>query len=333
MWILKKYIYQDSRTAYLVIEPEADINNSLSMNMMKNNKIQCLLDMEYRYIDNNIALYYKIQGLQCLKEYIGEYNLDYNMTRQLYLDIVQAVINGEEFFLNENSYVLDLEYIYWDKKSKRAKLCCVPEWHGDFQKDIKKLSEDIIIYINHSDKAAEKFIYGIYGLISDNGFITSDIKSYIKEFKKDETVNNKHSNCNTQKAPAKTIKPDTLNNGYNKISRQYILNIDKISIPFSNYKKGKINICISDICSKVEENSYKISVGRNKKCNIVFPFGFISRYHALIHISDGKIYIEDTDSVNGTYINGQKIPANVKTLCSNSDIISFAGINCCVIVK
>lgn len=322
---MKKSIYQDSRTAYLVVEPEADISASLSMNMMKNNKIQYLLDMEYRYIDNNVALYYKIQGLQCLKEYIEEHSLGYNMARQLYLDIVQAVTNGEEFFLNENSYVLDLEYIYWDKKNKRAKLCCVPEWHGDFQKDIKKLAEDIITYIDHSDKLAEKFIYGIYGLIADSGFTVPDIKSYIKEFKTDETVKDN----STHNMPENEEKPDTLNNKYSKSTKRHMLDIDKTSIPFSNYKKGRINICIDDICSKTG----KISVGRNKKCNIVFPFGFVSRYHAVIHIADGQIYIEDTDSANGTYINGQKIPANVRTLYKDSDIVSFAGINCCVVGK
>ena len=97
--------------AYLIIEPQTDIKSSLSMNMLKNNKIQCLLDMECRYIDNNLVLYYEIQGLQCIKDYTTGNKLDYNITRQLYIDIVQAVLNGEEFFLSENFYILDLEYI------------------------------------------------------------------------------------------------------------------------------------------------------------------------------------------------------------------------------
>ena len=54
--------------------------------------------MECRYIDNNLVLYYEIQGLQCIKDYTTGNKLDYNITRQLYIDIVQAVLNGEEFF-------------------------------------------------------------------------------------------------------------------------------------------------------------------------------------------------------------------------------------------
>lgn len=345
---MERRIYQDSKTAYLIIEPESDISDSLSLNMMKNNKIQCLLDMECRYVDNNLVLYYKIQGLQCMKEYIAEYNLDYNTAKQLYLDIVQAIINGEEFFLNENLYVLDLEYIYWDKKNKRAKLCCIPGWHGDFQQDIKKLAEDIIQYINHSDKISEMFIYGIYNLIADNGFTISYIKSYIKEFVPDGEPSGKHEIFNTKEnqklpeyntgtvsgttleEPVKTgrTNPDAVYNGCGKITKKYMLYIDKASLPLSNYKKGRNYIYLSDICNNKKENHYEISIGRCKKCDIILPFSIISRYHAVIYITDGKFYIEDTNSSNGTYINGQKIPANVKTLCSYTDTISFAGINC-----
>jgi len=73
--ILDKRIYHDSRVSYLVIDPGTDIATSLSMNMIKNNKIQGLLDVECRNADNKMELYYGIQGMQCLKEYIGEYNI------------------------------------------------------------------------------------------------------------------------------------------------------------------------------------------------------------------------------------------------------------------
>lgn len=337
---MEKRIYQDSRTAYLVIEPEIDISSSLSMNMMKNNKIQCFLDMECRYIDNNLNLYYKIQSLQCIKEYMEEHSLNYNTARQLYLDIAQAVINGGEFFLDENSYVLDLEYIYWDKKNKRLRLCCIPEWQGNFQRDIKKFAEDIIIYIDHHDKAAEKFIYGIYGLITDNGFVAEDIKSYIKEFKSNEIVSGKdnQNRDNTQDR-------DDINNGYNinddtKLiknnqeknirTKKYGLSVENISIPLCCLKKGRTDIWSDDI---KENNNSEISIGRRKDCSIVLPFNIISRYHAVVYIKDEKFYIEDVGSLNGTYINGHRLPANAKTSFSSKDVISLAGINCHVITR
>lgn len=342
---LDKRIYQDSRMSYLVIEPGTDISESLSMNMMKNNKIQGLLDLECRYTDNRLELYYEIQGMKCLKEYINEYNINYNLARQLYLDIVQAVLNGEEFFLNENSYVVDLEYIFWDKKNKRAKFCCVPELQGDFQADIKKLTEELIACLGHSDKNAVEFIYGIYGLITDNGFIIPDIKAYIKGFKPgivNSTVhcNKKQENIHVKDGRSKVqcsnennaedgiINNTRINSEKEIIYKKFILSVEKASLPFNMKDKGYINICLGDAGKRIDESHSEASVGRSSSCNLVLPVCFVSRHHAIFYIEDEDIYIEDLSSVNGTFVNGEKIPANVKILCNVNDIISFAGIKC-----
>lgn len=331
--------------SYLIIEPGTDITASLSMNMMKNNKIQGLLNLECRYTDNRMELYYEIQGMQCLKEYIDEYNISYNLARQLYLDIVQAVLNGEEFFLGENSYMIDLEYIFWDKKNKRAKFCCVPELQRDFQADIKRLTEELIGCIGHNDKSAVEFIYGIYALITDNGFIIPDIKAYIKGFK--PGIMNSTGHCNKKQeniqetddsrkvqSPGGNDNADGIitntgiNNGKETIYKKFILCIEKASLPFNVKDKGNISICLGDAGKKVDESHLETSIGRSGDCNLVLPVCFVSRHHAIFYIEDGDIYIEDLSSVNGTFINGEKIPANVKILCNVNDIISFAGIKC-----
>ena len=316
--------------SYLVIGTGTDISNSLSMNMMKNNKIQGLLDLEYRYTDNKMELYYEIQGMKCLKEYINEYNISYNLARQLYLDIVQAVLNGEEFFLSENSYVMDLEYIFWDKKNKRAKFCCGPELQGDFQTDIKKLTEELIDCLGHNDKNAVEFIYGIYGLITDNGFIIPDIKAYIKGFK--PGIVNSKAHYNKKQEDTHVVDGIITNTGINSkkenISRRFILSVEKASLPFNIKDKGYINICLGDAGKRIDESHLEASVGRSSSCNLVLPVCFVSRHHAMFYIEDEDIYIEDLSSINGTFVNGEKIPANVKILCNVNDIISFAGIKC-----
>lgn len=340
---LEKRIYHDSKMAYLIIEPQTDIKSSLSMNMMKNNKIQCLLDMECRYVDNNLALYYEIQGLQCIKDYIGENKLDYNIIKQLYIDIVQAVLNGEEFFLSENFYVLDLEYIYWDKKNNRVKLCCIPEWQGDFQRDVKKLTEDVITYIDNNDKAAVEFIYGIYDLIIDSGFVLKDINTYIKGFKPDVLVKDNITvdcvaDCGkaypgsdiVEKINKTEDMQDNESTGFAN-TKKYGLKVETSSLPLDFKGKKMVSIWFEDICNKFGGDY--VSIGRSEDCGLVFPYSQISRCHARIYTENGKLYIEDNSSSNGTYVNGSKIPANVKIMCKNNDLITFAGIKCHVICK
>lgn len=376
---MKKHIYHDSKMSYLVIEPEEDIAASLSMNMMKNNKIRGFLDMDCRYIDNNLALYYEIQGMQPVKEYINEHGISFNILKQIYTDIAQAVLSGEEFFLSEDSYLIDLEYIFWDKKSKNIKLCCVPELQGNFQESIKKLTEEIMECINHKDKSIVAFIYGIYSLISDTGFIIPDIKAYIKDFKpdtvnsslynkqnssgdcikdyKEDTIINNNKNCvkenseynteynynkngnteynaeNIADIPDNTIefiKAENINIAHTEADKKdkYILHIDRASLPFKTDGKGSINIYLENIGKKTGKNQLEIKAGRGNDCHILLPVNYISRSHAMFYIENGKVYIEDTGSSNGTFINNKRIPANVKMPFGTEDILSFAGIMC-----
>ncbi len=53
-------------------------------------------------------------------------------------------------------------------------------------------------------------------------------------------------------------------------------------------------------------------VGREMDCEIVLDFGHISRYHAKVNVSPGGVYIEDLQSTNGTFVNGNKIRGRVR---------------------
>lgn len=49
------------------------------------------------------------------------------------------------------------------------------------------------------------------------------------------------------------------------------------------------------------------SIGRDPTCDIVVVDPYVSRFHAKILYRDGKWFIEDLGSKNGTYINGEDI--------------------------
>src|SRR5262249_31939996 len=60
-------------------------------------------------------------------------------------------------------------------------------------------------------------------------------------------------------------------------------------------------------------------LGRNPDCGIVIPVTSVSREHAQILRIQGKFYIEDKQSRNGTFINNQAI--NARTVLKNNDRI------------
>lgn len=50
-----------------------------------------------------------------------------------------------------------------------------------------------------------------------------------------------------------------------------------------------------------------ITVGRSSKNDIVIRDTFVSKTHMRIYLDNGDYFIEDFDSANGTYLNGERI--------------------------
>lgn len=342
--IFEKKFYSDSMASYLIIIPEKDIVDTISMNMMKNNTIDGFLNMECRYIDNKMLLYYNINGMQSLSEYIAQNRLDYNFIKGLYRDIINAVYTGEAYFLNENTYMMSAEYIYCDRKSKKAKFCCIPGWSGEFFQSVKELTQELIEHVDHKDVAAVEFIYGIYEVVTEKGFSISEVSQYIERFKvgmsnqdrKQDSGNVQGKNeddKNTYNGCQSINSEDNIKNSEQKKS---LYGIYLISGNYCNGDKHKEHevIWLEDVQEYAVGTHRNIKVGRiEEENNIVIPYSYISRKHAMFIIEDENLYIVDNGSTNGTYINNKKISANEKVQCHEGDDISFADISYKLILK
>lgn len=75
------------------------------------------------------------------------------------------------------------------------------------------------------------------------------------------------------------------------------------------------------------EKDREFVVGRQPESDIYLPFAVISRKHAVFIYEENELYVMDLSSKNGTYLNGKKISAYVKTRCREKDVITFADIS------
>lgn len=70
----------------------------------------------------------------------------------------------------------------------------------------------------------------------------------------------------------------------------------------------------------------RLIVGRDHSCNIIFSDTRVGRLHAeLIIEDDGKCYIIDLNSVNGTFVNNIKIQAHKRVALINSSEVKIAN--------
>ena len=78
------------------------------------------------------------------------------------------------------------------------------------------------------------------------------------------------------------------------------------------------------------EESYEISenevIGRGKKCDISIADRYLSTKNSRIFKSSGKFYLEDLDSTNGTFLNGEPL-SDVAMELLDGDKITVGRIN------
>src|ERR1700681_3829436 len=73
--------------------------------------------------------------------------------------------------------------------------------------------------------------------------------------------------------------------------------------------------------SSVELVGDKIILGRNQDCTVVLNVPAVSREHAVIRRIQGKFYIEDMKSRNGTFVNNKEV--TTRTLLKDNDKIKI----------
>lgn len=75
----------------------------------------------------------------------------------------------------------------------------------------------------------------------------------------------------------------------------------------------------------------EVTIGRNRKSDIYINDPFMSKEHARIFLEEGKYYLEDLKSTNGTLLNGKEIKGKCVKLNENDKItfgqVSFLFIN------
>lgn len=279
------------------VESEQAQKSVLSWRMLENNEIKGLLTFNYYYVDNRIYFHYNCQNLQRLGEHFKRKSGDFEMLYFICEEILKVIVRGQEYLLEGEGYLLSPEWIFWNWGARELKLCYLPGRNMDAGEEYIALVEYLMQHTEHKDKRAVAMIYGLYDMLTTEGFIPEQLLKYLQEVQGDYE----------QRKQAKDYKYFLCPQQAEEMSRlqRQILDIE------------------NNVCPITGEETV---IGRKEDCHLWLPFGVISQHHAILACETEEIVIIDTGSTNGTYLNGNRIPAYVRTTCKAGDVITFADI-------
>lgn len=120
------YFENQGSSTYLVCEiSDRDVVDSVSLGMLINNKIPGLSDTLYTQMDSAKFIKYNVSAKVSVKQFFTGI---VNKKRLLgvFSGIIDAMLSAEDYMIDTNTIILDLDYIFTDVSTCETVLICLP---------------------------------------------------------------------------------------------------------------------------------------------------------------------------------------------------------------
>ena len=203
---MTEFSYENQGTnTYLVYEiKESEQIDSLTLGMIVNNKIPGFSNTVYTQINEKKLLKYSITSKISANEFFAG-----TVTKKRLLGVFKSIVKGfisaEDYMIDANSLILDMEYVYCDVSSCEAELICLPlKVLDDRETDLKGFFKNIMFSTSFDQKENCDYIAVIINYLNSNSPFS------IYEFQ--NTLESIDDNTDKIQKKKSTIKNTTSNN-------------------------------------------------------------------------------------------------------------------------
>lgn len=174
---------------YLVypIAPD-DVVDSMSLGMLTNNKIPGLASTLFTQMDTTKYIKYNVSAKVSIKQFfIGAINK--KRLLGVFNGIVSALLSAEDYMLDGNSLLLDLDYIFTDVSTYETVLICLPIQGAVPQYDLNAFFKEIMFSTQFDQTENCDYVARIINYLnSASRFSVNDFKSLLDDISSKRTT-------------------------------------------------------------------------------------------------------------------------------------------------
>ena len=347
----------------IVIEPGQPLNmdGQLAEKMIQRQQIPGLLYWVTMEHEGDMTFWYQITGLQSLSDWLTHHPLDYKLFGHLLSGLLALQEELPRFYLKAEHLLLQSKQIFLDASGEKVVFCYEPLWNRDPRQSLQELMEQLLPKIDHGDKEAVRLGYGLYERCQEEN---ADVWSYVLEQNtgtacvcqesgevsetdgpEQKTAEEENTQRKSPGIPEKMLEKLPVTSALSWVQS---LGKKKKEKPVPVYlfePEENVEACANPTVylgakgtaegrllyrGTGEESSFVIEGdsfllgGRNEQADGQLLASGVSRNHARITREEDQYYIEDLNSRNGTYLNGNLLAYKQKCPVKPGDHLRFA---------
>ena len=346
--------------SYMIITSER-IPASYETKMLERNKIKSLLDLNKMEVNCKQEYWYTISKKESIKDYLEGEDLSRELLEKIIMQTYLALEETGKYLINSNHILINPETLFIEKlpESIRISLCYYPGIDETVQVQFRSILEYFICTLQTEDKAFSEMVYKLYDISLKEEYNLMELLEYMHGQAEAEPVYVKKVEL-----PEDTVESEYASDPSNEIFKEYYekprkesffkrlrrkrkeknmdrqqrvmedfviepgIEINEPTVLLSNEGRKSVGKLVYD-GEKGEDNFvvdrdvFRIG-SANGKNNGVLHSKAVSHHHAKITRKGEDYYLEDCNSLNGTYLNGHVLSYKEERLLKPMDQIIFA---------
>ena len=334
--------------------------NQREVRMINDCTVEGLLLFDVKYKNSNVILTYNTDGLVPLRDFL-KFN---EMSKKLFVILLRNIVIGLKSIdankFSRDLISLDLCTTYVDPASWRVYLMYIPLQPYEVKNNLKNYLQDFVSVCSFVLGENLEYVQSFVENLNTSVVYTANNLEEYCNLLSEQFIQNNSNRVNKQICPicsAKIIENEEYCpfcggniNGHPTLRTQDLTADDGVHYQNqhqSNYSQDEISVNENGVVTifkgsqefdksvwledrsksgKISISKFPFRIGKsNELTDLQINNSAVSRKHADILKENGKYFIVDMGSTNGTYLSNKRIQPGVKELLNDGMIVKFAN--------